>query len=203
MSSTGGGHAELAMSEEAFKHDNQMKKIGKHMGKLYSKEYTWFKAIPDSTIIKHWEKKTQACEPDGGSFWFDGLPQVIFEAKKQDKSGQAGYQLAYKNLDVISVINPNCDYIIFAMGEGAICKNSDGKTQVDMGVWNRFAHNLKVEFDNHPLGKRLNTYVYQSPNGFTDKEMMDIIKKHLDAKRGLIENIVRTSPIPSPGVLDV
>jgi hypothetical protein len=203
MSSTGGGHAELAMNEEAFDHDNQMKKIGKYVGKLYSKEYSWFRKIPDSTIIEHYGKKTQGCEPDAGIFCRDGLPQVIFEAKKQDKSGQAGYQLAYKNLDVMSLINPNCDYIILAMGEGAISKNPDGKTKADIGVWNCFAHNLKVEFDNHPSGKRLNTHVYQSPNGFTDEEVMDIMKKHLDAKLGLSENIVTLSPIPLRGVLDV
>ena len=89
---------------------------------------------------------------------------------------------------------------MFCAGRGCISKNPDGKTQVDMGVFNCFSNNLKVQFDNRNL---LNTYIYQSTNGFTDEEVMYIMKKHLDAKKGLTENIVRTSPIPLRGVLDV
>tara|TARA_B100000780_G_C20904989_1_gene360197 strand:- start:91 stop:678 length:588 start_codon:yes stop_codon:yes gene_type:complete len=193
------GHAEQ-ITEESVIHDAQTKRIGKHMGKLYSKEYTWFKKIPKSMIEKIWGVNTQACEPDGGSFWFDGLPQVTVEGKFQGQDGQAGYALEYEKLSTLSTINPNLEHIMFCAGKGCISKSVDGKTKKDMGVFNCFAHNLKVQFDNRNL---LNTYVYQSPNGFTDKEMMDIIKKHLDAKRGLTENIVRTSPISLRGVLDV
>ena len=193
------GHAEQ-ITEESVIHDAQTKRIGKHMGKLYSKEYTWFKKIPKSMIEKIWGVNTQACEPDGGSFWFDGLPQVTVEGKFQGQDGQAGYALEYEKLSTLSVINPNLDHIMFCAGRGCISKNPDGKTQVDMGVFNCFSHNLKVQFDNRNL---LNTYVYQRINKFTDEEVMYIMKKHLDAKRGLAENIVRTSPIPSRGVLDV
>ena len=193
------GHAEL-IKQESKDHDAQIKRIGKHIGSLYSNQYTWLKSIPDFMIEKHWKKKTQGCEPDGGTFWFDGLPQVSFEAKWQGKKGQAGYALEHEKLSTLSTINPNLDHIMFCAGRGCISKNPDGKTQVDMGVFNCFSHNLKVQFDNRNL---LNTYIYQSTNGFTDEEVMYIMKKHLDAKKSLTENIVRTSPIPSRGVLDV
>ena len=191
------GHAELITKESKI-HDAQTKRIGKHIGKLYGNQYTWFKAIPDSMIEEHWGKKTQGCEPDGGTFWFDGLPQVSFEAKYQGIDGQAGYALEYEKLSTLSVINHNLDHIMLCAGEGCISKNPDGKTQKEMGVFNCFAHNLKVQFDNRNL---LNTYVYQRVDKFTDEEVMDIMKKHLDAKIGLSENIVTTSPIPLRGVL--
>ena len=87
--------------------------------------------------------------------------------------------------------------------------NPDSKTQKKMGVFNTFAYNIKIEYDNRNL---LNTYVYQRVEGFTDQEVVDIMKKHLDIKRGLSENIVIPSSIctgyeclssPLRGKLDV
>jgi len=144
--------------------------------------------------------------------WYDELV-VVDDGEKEYPEKRRGAEFIRtdgrvgvgkaKNAAIQNLLDKDCDYIILAMGEGAISKNPDGKTKADIGVWNCFAHNLKVEFDNHPSGKRLNTHVYQSPNGFTDEEVMDIMKKHLDAKLGLSENIVTLSPIPLRGVLDV
>jgi len=193
------GHAEL-ITEASKIHDAQMKRLGKYMGEVYVNQYRWMKKIPKSTIEKIWGVNTQGCEPDGGTFWFDGLPQVSFEAKWQGKKGQAGYALEHEKLSTLSTINPNLDHIMFCSGEGCISKNVNGKTKKDMGVFTCFAHNLKVQYDNRNL---LNTHVHQSPNGFTDEEMLDIMKKHLDAKLGLSEDIVTPSPIPARGKLDV
>ena len=184
------GQAKLITKESKI-HDAQIKKIGEHMGELYGGNYTWYKSVPDYMIIEKYGKKTQGCEPDGGIFCFDGLPQVSFEAKFQGQDGQAGYALEYEKMDTLSVINPSDDHVLFCAGMGCL-GNPDSKSQKKMGVFNTFAYNIKIEYDNRIL---LNTYVYQRVEGFTDQEVVDIMKKHLDIKRGLSENIVIPSSI--------
>ena len=177
------GQAKLITKESKI-HDAQIKKIGEHMGELYGGNYTWYKSVPDYMIIEKYGKKTQGCEPDGGIFCFDGLPQVSFEAKFQGQDGQAGYALEYEKLCTLSVINSDICHVLFCAGKGCL-GNPDS-------VFDKFAHNLKVCFDNQNL---LNTHVYQRVEGFTDQEVVDIMKKHLDIKRGLSENIVIPSSI--------
>ena len=145
------------ITKESKIHDAQIKKIGKHMGELYGGNYTWYKSVPDHMIIEKYGKKTQGCEPDGGIWFYNGLPVLVIEAKHEDKGGNA-HQRWWENATIISISNPKCIYYTFATGLG--CR----KKWVDMQYMSYEAFNKR---------NLLDTRWSLNENGFTEQEVKE------------------------------
>ena len=58
------------------------------------------------------------CEPDGGAWFYQDKLIAVFEAKKQQDSGNA-IERWFKNNYICRLINPQVSYVTFATGEGA------------------------------------------------------------------------------------
>ena len=53
----------------------------------------------------------KGCEPDGGIWFYNGLPVLVIEAKHEDKGGNA-HQRWWENANIISICNPKCIYCL-------------------------------------------------------------------------------------------
>jgi hypothetical protein len=108
----------------------------------------------------------RGCSPDGG-IWFDpsGNAVAAFESKKQGRNGNA-HERWFKNFMFIGHIYKGIRYVTFASGEG--CGSGMGKDFVsflDM-------HGRKTNIL-HPDGASF----FLSEDGFTDQEVLDIMRK--------------------------
>ena len=88
--------------------------------------------------------KNTGFQPDGGTFCFKETPmkpEICYEAKFQGKGGQAGPDLAYKN--ILILLNPKCGLnpkgkmVIIASGPGADA-NPEGITKAEKGKFQCF-----------------------------------------------------------------
>jgi|TARA_B100001287_G_scaffold114512_1_gene96337 hypothetical protein len=99
----------------------------------------------------------KGCEPDGGIWFYNGLPVLVIEAKHEDKGGNA-HQRWWENANIISICNPKCIYYTFATGIG--CR----KKWVDMQYMSYEAFNKR---------NLLDTRWSLNENGFTEQEVKE------------------------------
>ena len=127
----------------------------------------------------------KGCEPDGGIWFYNGLPVLVIEAKHEDKKGNA-HQRWWENANLISHMNPKCIYHTLATGTG--CREK----WVDM-------ENITYQ----TLNKRnlLDTRWTLKENGFTYEEVKEIFMSSLNEIIGMN---VKPFQYPRPlGVIDV
>ena len=99
-----------------------------------------------------------SCSPDGGAWFYKGILIAVFEAKKQNDSGNA-IERWFKNNRICRIINDKVSYVTFSSGSGATIKGVIGRT-------------LNIE---HLDG--FNTYIgggntcYLSIDGYTNEEI--------------------------------
>ena len=105
--------------------------------------------------------------PDGGA-WFKGDPRdgkllAVFEAKKQNKRGNANERW-FKNGTVAKMINPKVEYHTFLSGEGA--KEGECLEKMSRLVRRTMGKNFKF---------------HMSPDGFTKEQvsriMLDVLER--------------------------
>ena len=100
--------------------------------------------------------------PDGGA-WFDSSGKLVasFECKKQGMQGNA-YERWWDNAITSKYINENVIYVTFCTGEGAEPGN----------CLDKLSRKAKIM-----LGD--NFRFHMSPNGFTDDEILEIMRNTL------------------------
>jgi hypothetical protein len=110
---------------------------------------------------------TLGCVPDGG-MWFDGdrsTPnrklKVVFEAKHQGTGGNAIERWG-TNHDICKAINPDCTYVTFATGAGAV----NGEVLHRHGTNMEIIHGKNVQW-------------HYKPEGFSQEEIFNIMKTTL------------------------
>ena len=178
------GKVATSVSSKAL--DEMVKSISKELksdfnGILYQKKLT------KNDFAKHFDyvPKTKGCEPDGGIWFYNGLPVLVIEAKHEDKKGNA-HQRWWENANLISHMNPKCIYHTLATGTG--CREK----WVDM-------ENITYQ----TLNKRnlLDTRWTLKENGFTYEEVKEIFMSSLNEIIGMN---VKPFQYPRPlGVIDV
>ena len=153
---------QVATDSAARNLDRQLKDISKKLQSEFP-DLTWKTKLPNNIIAEcH-----VSCAPDGGA-WFRGDVLVgVFEAKKQGLQGNA-IERWFKNNYICRKMNSNVSYVTFCVGEGA----GEGKViQKTLDVahegFNKFNHG-----DNS---------CFLSPEGFTDKQIADIMRETLNA----------------------
>ena len=127
----------------------------------------------------------KGCEPDGGIWFYDGLPVFVVEAKNEGKKGNA-HQRWWENANIISHMNPECIYYTLATGTGCRAK------WVDMQNMSYKIFNKKSQLDTRWSLKE---------NGFTEEEVKEIFVSSLNEILGKSN---KSFQYPQPlGVLDV
>ena len=175
-----GGHGEKATTIESKDLDGVVAKVAVAIAQHQSKYC--FEPAHSNRISSKFKSGTQeksavpefvnkgilhGCRPDGG-MWFTGprsllerLLAVAFEAKHQQNGGNANERW-YKNHWACNQVSPGVQYVTFMSGKGA----------VEGGVL--WTHAKSVEAND------ANAHFYLSVNGFTAKEVFDIMIKHLE-----------------------
>lgn len=114
----------VAASAKSIKLDSSLKVAAPRVFEVLSKDYPKLSFSRD-------EKRAAIDEvgasPDGGIFYYDGVPIAAFEGKHQGKGGNA-IERWFKNYVFFICKNPNISYLTFATGEGvdeggAVLKN--------------------------------------------------------------------------------
>lgn len=134
------------------------------VAECYSQEKKQTAALPELSELGI----TVGCMPDGG-MWFDGDRSkkdrkllAVFEAKHQQDGGNA-IERWCKNYMLSKGMNPEMTYHTVMTGEGA----QPG------GVLDKFAKSMQAA-----EGK--NCVFHQNPNGFSNEDIFDIMKKALN-----------------------
>ena len=136
--------------------------------------------------------KNTGFQPDGGTFCFKETPmkpEICYEAKFQGKGGQAGPDLAYKN--ILILLNPKCGLnpkgkmVIIASGPGADA-NPEGITKAEKGKFQCFKDLVYQMFGD-------SVEVYQKVDEWKEQEVMDIMMAGLCK---LVGRPYKTIPAP-------
>lgn len=125
------------------------------------------------TLVKRYKvSKRSGIQPDGG-VWVtaDNIPVIAFEAKKQGMRGNAQERL-FKNYHHLQCINPTVKYIVLMMGEGVL---------VDGPLYNTAHDTLDLEGNIINIINDTGASFFLNENGFTEEEIMEIMKKGLEA----------------------
>jgi len=154
--------------------DKNLKIIGKVVQEEF-KDTFYMQSIMSKKVKENfgYEHKTIGFAPDGGA-WYTKNPLeggkliAVFEAKKQGSRGNA-CERWFKNALFASCLNPDVCYVTFCAGEGA----KDGEV-----LSNKLANAGEQMFATK--GSNNFTFVRQE-EGFTQKEVYDIMKKTLEA----------------------
>ena len=179
-------YGKVASTYQSKKLDNMVKSVRDEM-KHYFNEFIMQKKLSKNDFAKYFDyvPLTKGCEPDGGIWFFDGLPVLVIEAKHEGKDGNA-HQRWWENVNLISHINPKCIYYTLATGTG--CRQK----WVDMQHMTYNVFNKKNTLDTRWALKE---------NGFTKEDVREIFITSLNE---ILKKTNKPFIYPKPlGKLDV
>ena len=174
----------VAADAAARKLDGQVKKISEAVGKkLASRGFLRVRKLSQEDI----PGGIGSCEPDGGIWYYNGVPIAAFEGKKQDLRGNA-IERWFKNEYVLRKINPDISYVTFGTGNGADLSRKN----------NVFERTLNIA---HPEGFDrvvLNgNSCFLSPDGFSPEFMESIMLEVLLSYESSQTELFPDTPVPA------
>lgn len=157
-----------AYDEHSKKLDRQLKRSFETVARTLTIEgLEARKAVPAR------DRHSVGCSPDGGVWFYCGVPVAAFEAKKQGRGGNA-IERWFKNYVVVTGMNPKVSYVTFCVGEGVRQGGSIFKT-------------LNTAFDCHGQAREWNTFIlqglsmYASEDGFTHDFVAQTMREVVDS----------------------
>lgn len=160
-------HGNMAATAESKYLDNAVNVASHAAFELMSRKYDGltFKAKFDKSEIPG---NRGACKPDGGIWYFNGIPVMAIEAKHQNNAGNA-IERWYKNQFIARAINPKMSYLTICTGDGAD----------DNGVIYNTLHAAHLKGYNKIVAH--GNSAYMCPEGITVDALIVIICKLFEA----------------------